>query len=53
MVPKRFDSEAKTKENMGFSDHFAVVVKLSYPELKTEPAKKGKMVKSKKVRKKI
>ena len=32
MVPNRFNTEAKTRDKMGFSDHFAVVVKLNYPD---------------------
>lgn len=32
MVPKRFESGEKTKEKMGFSDHFAVVAKFNYPD---------------------
>lgn len=32
MVPNRFDTSAKTKEKMGFSDHFSVLVKLDFPE---------------------
>ncbi len=41
MVPNRFDTTAKTKEKMGFSDHFSVVVKLNFPEpVKREEPKK-------------
>ncbi len=32
MVPNRFDTSAKTKEKMGFSDHFSVIVKLNFPD---------------------
>jgi endonuclease/exonuclease/phosphatase family metal-dependent hydrolase len=33
MIPNRFNTEAKSREKMGFSDHFSVLVKLSYPEV--------------------
>ena len=49
MAPKRFEPNEKTKEKMGFSDHFAVVTKLTFPE--PEPVKaesKAKASKSKK-----
>ncbi len=42
MAPKRFEPEAKTRDQMGFSDHFAVVVKLNYPEPKAAPAPEKK-----------
>lgn len=42
MAPKRFEPEAKTKEQMGFSDHFAVVVKLNYPDPKPAPVQEKK-----------
>lgn len=50
MVPNRFNTEAKTRSEMGFSDHFAVVVKLNYPDpapvkaeaKKAKPAAKAK-----------
>lgn len=32
IVPKRFDSDATTKEEMGFSDHFPLLMKLTYPD---------------------
>lgn len=32
MVPKRFEPTKSTKEEMGFSDHFALVVKLDFPD---------------------
>lgn len=54
MAPKRFEPGEKTKEKMGFSDHFAVVVKLNYPDVapvKTE-AKKAEAKKSKAKKKK-
>lgn len=41
MVPNRFDTSAKTKEKMGFSDHFSVIVKLNFPD----PAPKSVTVK--------
>lgn len=51
MVPNRFNTEAKTRSEMGFSDHFAVVVKLNYPD--PAPAKvEAKKKKSTKVTKK-
>lgn len=42
LAPKRFEPGEKTKEKMGFSDHFAVVVKLNYPEPKVAPAPEKK-----------
>lgn len=45
LAPKRFEPGEKTKEKMGFSDHFAVVVKLNYPDVapaKVEPKKATK-----------
>lgn len=33
-VPLRFNSDAKVQSKMGFSDHFAVVVKLNFPDKK-------------------
>ena len=49
MVPNRFNTEAKTRAEMGFSDHFAVAVKLNYDDpapvkevKKTKPAKAKK-----------
>ena len=43
MVPNRFDTSATTKEKMGFSDHFAVIVKLNFPDPapKAEPKKEA------------
>ncbi len=32
MAPKRFEPGEKTKDKMGFSDHFSVVAKLTYPD---------------------
>lgn len=32
MVPNRFNTEAKTRAEMGFSDHFAVAIKLNFPD---------------------
>lgn len=46
MVPNRFNTEAKTRAEMGFSDHFAVVVKLNYPDPAKVEAKKTKPVKA-------
>lgn len=50
IVPKRFDSDATTKEEMGYSDHFPLLMKLTYPDApkKEAPAvKKSKKAKSK------
>jgi hypothetical protein len=49
MVPNRFNTEAKSRADMGFSDHFAVVVKLNYPDpAPVKEAKKSKTTKAKK-----
>lgn len=50
MIPNRFNTEAKTREEMGFSDHFAVAVKLNFPEpvVVKEETKKPAKTKSKK-----
>lgn len=40
VVPKRFEPEATTKETIGFSDHFPILVKLEYPD--TPVVKKSK-----------
>ncbi|MBC7427143.1 MAG: hypothetical protein H7336_00940 [Bacteriovorax sp.] len=32
MIPNRFNTEAKSRYEMGFSDHFSVRVKLNYPD---------------------
>ncbi len=50
MAPKRFEPTEKTKEKMGFSDHFAVLTKFTYPE--PEPVKAVKEVKTKSKKKK-
>lgn len=34
MAPKRFEPDASTKEMMGYSDHFPIMVKLDYPDTK-------------------
>ena len=54
MVPFRFDTAATTKEKMGFSDHFAVIVKLSFPDPapKAEPKKDNAKKSPKKASKK-
>lgn len=39
MAPNRFDTSAKTREKMGFSDHFAVAVKLNFPDSTPQPTK--------------
>lgn len=36
LAPKRFNADGETKEKMGYSDHFPIVVSLEYPE--TQPA---------------
>lgn len=38
VVPKRFEPDATTKETIGFSDHFPILVKLDFPD--PSPAKK-------------
>lgn len=48
LAPKRFEPEAKTKDQMGFSDHFVVSVKLNYPEPKVEVKKDKEKEKKKK-----
>jgi predicted extracellular nuclease len=49
MVPNRFNTEAKSRAEMGFSDHFAVVLKLNYPDpAPVKEAKKAKPAKAKK-----
>jgi len=40
LVPKRLKTEASTKETIGFSDHFPILVNLEYPEV--APLKKVK-----------
>ena len=32
MAPKRFDPEGTTRDSIGFSDHFPILVKLEYPD---------------------
>jgi predicted extracellular nuclease len=49
MVPQRFETTAKTKEKMGFSDHFAVVVKFNVPD--PAPAAKAEASTKKKKKK--
>ncbi|MBC7713097.1 MAG: hypothetical protein H7177_07145 [Rhizobacter sp.] len=53
MIPNRFNTEAKSREEMGFSDHFSVRVKLNYPDAapvveSNKDAKKKAAVKKKK-----
>ncbi|MBY0413952.1 MAG: hypothetical protein K2Q18_07295 [Bdellovibrionales bacterium] len=52
MAPLRFDTSAKTKDKMGFSDHFSVVVKINFPDpaptVKEEAKKETKKPKGKK-----
>jgi hypothetical protein len=50
MIPNRFNTEAKSRDKMGFSDHFSVLVKLSYPDV--VPAKKAETSKKKQKKKK-
>jgi hypothetical protein len=40
IAPKRFEPEAKTKELMGYSDHYPILIKIDYPEIKN-PKKKN------------
>ena len=52
MVPNRFNTEAKSRDQMGFSDHFAIVVKLNYPDpapakVEAKKARAAKAVKKK------
>lgn len=42
VVPKRFDPDGTSKETIGFSDHFPILVKLEYPDVKIIPEKKSK-----------
>lgn len=50
MAPKRFEPDALTKEMMGYSDHFPVLIKLDYPD-KTKVAAKVVQQKPKKKKK--
>lgn len=52
VVPKRFEPEATTKETIGFSDHFSLLVNLEYPDTPAQApapkkAKKAKKAKTK------
>lgn len=38
VAPKRFDPEGTTKEKIGYSDHFPILVKLNYPDSPVEKA---------------
>ena len=40
MAPKKFEPGASTKEMMGYSDHFPILIKLDYPETKRTKQKK-------------
>jgi hypothetical protein len=40
-IPKRFKPDGESKETIGFSDHFPILVKLEYPEEK-KPKKRIK-----------
>lgn len=44
VVPKRFEADGKTKETIGFSDHFALLASIEYPDAPKAivPAKKAK-----------
>ena len=48
MAPKRFEPGESTKDKMGFSDHFAVAVKLNFPDNTPVSVKKTEKIKSKK-----
>lgn len=52
LAPKRFEPGEKTKDKMGFSDHFAVVVKLNYPDVAPAKAEAKKSEKAKSSKKK-
>ncbi len=52
IAPKRFETEASTKEAMGFSDHFPIVVNLTYPEALVKKAKAEKKPEKKEKKKK-
>lgn len=39
LAPKRFDPEGATKETIGYSDHFPILVKLNYPDQKVQAPK--------------
>ncbi len=47
-VPKSFKHEKNLKDEMGFSDHLPIYVKIEVPEVKIEPVKKKKPTKVKK-----
>jgi endonuclease/exonuclease/phosphatase family metal-dependent hydrolase len=40
MVPKRFNLKGRTRESMGYSDHYPILVKLEYPESSVSKPKK-------------
>lgn len=48
LAPKRFDPEANTKDGIGYSDHFPIMMKISFEEKKVEPIK-GMKKKAKKI----
>ena len=50
-VPKSFKHEKDTKEEMGFSDHLPIYVKLEVPEVKKEVKKEAKKESKKKSKK--
>ena len=47
LAPKRFEPNETTKEKMGFSDHFAVITKLTYPKKEVVAPKKEEVKKEK------
>ena len=52
MVPNRFNTDAKSRDEMGFSDHFSIRVKLNYPDgTPATEVKKESKIKSRKKKK--
>ena len=49
-VSKRFEPNANSKEEIGFSDHFPILVKLEYPDEVVKPALKTEKTKKKKAK---
>ena len=47
IAPKRFNPEGNSKETIGFSDHFPILVKLDYPETPIKKSKKENKKKAK------
>jgi endonuclease/exonuclease/phosphatase family metal-dependent hydrolase len=52
LTPKRFDTAALTKEKMGFSDHFAIVLKVDFPDTVNVDVKKASLKEKPKKKKK-